>query len=107
MSNLRDLVEIQYEYPVEGVSRFMVDNEPQIRLQLQNEIEVQIIPSVRFINIANKQMVRAESRWDRDEQIDIWETLSFNELFVLRPYEPDPEPEDWNCKFNKILFIKI
>ena len=29
------------------------------------------------------------------------------ELFGLRSYEPDSEPEDWNCKFVEILLIKL
>jgi len=54
-------------------------------------------------------MRRAEKlgRWDREERelLDIWEKRDFflAEFFDLRPYEPDLEPEDWNCKFNKIL----
>jgi len=77
MSNLRDLIEIRYENPVEGVSRFsffillnffsefvfltfcllfffkylMVDNEPVDRMQLRNELGVQIISSVSSLEI--------------------------------------------------------
>jgi len=43
-------------------------------------------------------MRRAERRWDREEReiLDIWEDqdLFLAEHFGLRPYEPDPEPED-------------
>ncbi|EGI62954.1 hypothetical protein G5I_08682 [Acromyrmex echinatior] len=43
-------------------------------------------------------MIRAERQWNQEEQLDIWEESDFflAELFGLRPYEPDPEPEDWN-----------
>ncbi|EGI57580.1 hypothetical protein G5I_14380 [Acromyrmex echinatior] len=36
MSNLQDLIRIRYEYPMEGY--LMVDNEPQVRLQLRDEV---------------------------------------------------------------------
>jgi len=59
------------------------------------------------MNIQNSQMIRAERRWDREEReiLDVWldEDLYLAELFGLRPYEFDPEPEDWNCKFHKIF----
>ena len=54
-------------------------------------------------------MIHAERRWDREEReiLDVWldEDL-YSELFSLRSYELDPEPEDWNCKFHKILCRK-
>ncbi|EGI68717.1 hypothetical protein G5I_02592 [Acromyrmex echinatior] len=48
MSNLRDFIRIRYEYPVEGY--LMVDNEPQVRLQLRNEVGMQVIPSVNSVD---------------------------------------------------------
>ena len=118
----------------------MVDNEPQVRLQLRDEVGVQIIPSVSitnrfifyffffpfkfilfifffqpvspsfiqirgFINIATWRIKRNERECDRENQIDMWEERDFflAELFGLRPYEPDPEPEDWNCKYHKVI----
>ncbi|EGI63028.1 hypothetical protein G5I_08612 [Acromyrmex echinatior] len=86
MSNLQDLIKIRYEYLVEEY--LMVDNEPQVKLRkqvrLRNEMGVQIIPSQI---VADRQ---------REKQVDIWEESDFFlvELFSLRLYEPEPEPED-------------
>ncbi|EGI65394.1 hypothetical protein G5I_06125 [Acromyrmex echinatior] len=96
----KDLIRIRYEYPIEG---YLIETEPQVRLQ--NEVEVQIIPSAvsrlcvqirGFINIATWQTIRAERQWNQEEQFDIWEESDFflAELFDLRPYESDPKPED-------------
>ncbi|KYN32544.1 hypothetical protein ALC56_13142 [Trachymyrmex septentrionalis] len=49
MSNLRDLIEIRYENLVEGY--LMIDNEPVDRMQLRNELGVQIISSVSSLEI--------------------------------------------------------
>ncbi|KYQ58962.1 hypothetical protein ALC60_02030 [Trachymyrmex zeteki] len=46
MSNIKDILIIKYEYPVEGY--LMVDNEKVRRLYLKNELGVQIIPLVSF-----------------------------------------------------------
>ncbi|KYQ53636.1 hypothetical protein ALC60_02576 [Trachymyrmex zeteki] len=46
MSNVKNLLEIRYEYPVKGY--LMVDNERTRRLCLKNELGVQIIPLVSF-----------------------------------------------------------
>jgi len=52
-------------------------------------------------------MIHAERRWNQEERkiLDVWkdEDLFLAELFGLRSYESDPEPEDWNCKFDKIF----
>ena len=60
------------------------------------------------MNLFNR-IIRAKRRWDREESIDMWEESDFflTELFGLRPYEPDPEHEDWNCKFDKILLMNF
>jgi len=49
------------------------------------------------------ERTRAEKQWHR-KLIDIWEERDFffMELFGLCPYESNPEPEDWNYKFDKI-----
>ena len=54
-------------------------------------------------------MKRNERECDRENQIDMWEERDFflAELFGLRPYEPDPEPEDWNCKYHKFIYVNF
>ncbi|XP_011067007.1 PREDICTED: uncharacterized protein LOC105153699 isoform X2 [Acromyrmex echinatior] len=104
MSNLQDFIRIRYEYPVEGY--LMVDNESQVRLQLRKDVPRFYIQIRGFINIVTWQMIRGERQRNQEEQIDIEESDFFLELFGLRPYESDPEPEDWNCKYHKfILYI--
>ncbi|EGI57581.1 hypothetical protein G5I_14381 [Acromyrmex echinatior] len=77
MSNLQDLIRIRYEYPMEG---YLMDNDPQVRLQLRDEVGVQIIPSpvprsfiqIRgFINIATWRIRRNERECNRENQVDI------------------------------------
>ncbi|EGI65473.1 hypothetical protein G5I_06033 [Acromyrmex echinatior] len=96
-----------------GQHYLMVDNKPQVRLQLRDEVGVQIIPSpvspsfiqIRgFINIATWRIKRNKRECDRENQIDMWEERDFflAELFGLRPYEPDPEPEDWNSQYQAV-----
>ncbi|KYM85799.1 hypothetical protein ALC53_04383 [Atta colombica] len=62
-----------------------------------------------FMNIQNSQMIRAERRWDREEReiLDVWldEDLYLAELFGLQPYEPDPEPKDWNYKRRTVASV--
>ncbi|XP_012061842.1 PREDICTED: uncharacterized protein LOC105625112 [Atta cephalotes] len=93
--------------------------EPQVRLQLWNEVGVQIIPldvpryyiKIRgFVNIANWQMMRAErhNRNERSESIfgkkrTFFWWIFLAELFCLRSYKSDPEPEDCNCKNHKFI----
>jgi len=45
--------------------------------------------------------------WDREENIDMWEEGDFFlvELFDLRPYKTEPEPKDWNYKFDTTFSI--
>ncbi|EGI63183.1 hypothetical protein G5I_08440 [Acromyrmex echinatior] len=42
------------------------------------------------------------------ESSRMWEERDFflAELFGLGPYEPDPEPEDWNCKYHKFIYLE-
>ncbi|KYN41749.1 hypothetical protein ALC56_03892 [Trachymyrmex septentrionalis] len=47
MSNLQEVLEIRYEYPVEGY--IMVDNLRVVRLHLRNEVRVLIIPLVSSV----------------------------------------------------------
>ncbi|KYQ51393.1 hypothetical protein ALC60_09503 [Trachymyrmex zeteki] len=44
MSNLRDVLKVQYVYSIRG--HLMVDNEPIVRLQLKDELGVRIIPLI-------------------------------------------------------------
>jgi len=44
---------------------------------------------------------------DQEENIDMWEEDNFSWLNYSASGKSDPEPEDWNCKFDKILLIKF
>ncbi|EGI69759.1 hypothetical protein G5I_01472 [Acromyrmex echinatior] len=75
-----DLTTTGYKFLEIGINYLMVNNEPQVRLQLRDEVGVQIIPSpvsrsfiqIRgFINIATWRIRRNERECDRENQVDI------------------------------------